>query len=79
VNARVRLCVGLLAVFLRAGCAAAQTVAPAPLRVEGKQFLLRGKPFQILSGELEYTRIPRADWRDRLRKVHAMGLNTITI
>jgi beta-galactosidase len=50
-----------------------------PLRVEGRQFLLHGKPFQILSGELEYTRIPRADWSDRLRKVHAMGLNTITI
>lgn len=50
-----------------------------PLRVEGGQFLLRGKPFQILSGEVEYARIPRADWRDRLRKVHAMGLNTITV
>jgi beta-galactosidase len=32
----------------------------------GNGFLLRGKPFQILSGELEYARIPRADWRDRL-------------
>jgi beta-galactosidase len=53
--------------------------AATPLRVEGQQFLLRGKPFQILSGEVEYARIPRADWRDRLRKVRAMGLNTITV
>ena len=53
--------------------------ATTPLRVEGRQFLLRGKPFQILSGEIEYARIPRADWRDRLRKVRAMGLNTITV
>jgi beta-galactosidase len=51
----------------------------APLQVEGRQFMLRGKPFQILSGEVEYARIPRADWRDRLRKVHAMGLNTVTV
>jgi beta-galactosidase len=47
--------------------------------VEGRQFLLNGKPFQILSGEVEYARIPRADWRDRLRKVRAMGLNTVTV
>ncbi|MGA8938820.1 MAG: beta-galactosidase family protein, partial [Acidobacteriaceae bacterium] len=57
----------------------AGTPAATPLRVEGRQFLLRGKPFQILSGEIEYARIPRADWRDRLRKVRAMGLNTITV
>ncbi len=51
----------------------------APLQVDGDRFLLRGKPFQIISGELEYARIPRAEWRDRLRKVHAMGLNTIAM
>ena len=50
-----------------------------PLRVDGDHFLLHDKPFQILSGELEYARIPRAEWRDRLRKVRAMGLNTITV
>jgi beta-galactosidase len=79
VGLRVWFGAGLVAAAV--GTAAGQTVVPAltPLRVEGKQFLLRDKPFQILSGELEYTRIPRADWRDRLRKVHAMGLNTITI
>ena len=41
----------------------------APLQVDGDRFLLRGKPFQIISGELEYARIPRAEWRDRVRKV----------
>jgi beta-galactosidase len=53
--------------------------ATTPLVVAGDQFLLRGQPFQILSGELEYARIPREDWRDRLRKVKALGLNTITV
>ncbi len=59
--------------------ARAQKVSAAPLQIQGNQFVLRGKPFQILSGELEYTRIPQADWRDRLNKVKAMGLNTITV
>lgn len=77
--------VGVALVSLGSGAAVAQmgakggAEAKTPLRVEGKQFLLRGKPFQILSGEVEYARIPRADWRDRLRKVRAMGLNTITV
>ena len=55
------------------------TVAKTPLHVEGQQFVLNGKPFQILSGEIEYARVPRDDWRDRLRKVRAMGLNTVTV
>jgi beta-galactosidase len=46
--------------------------------VSGKQFLMDGKPYQIISGEMHYTRVPRAYWRDRLRKAKAMGLNTIT-
>ena len=42
------------------------------------QFLLEGKPFQIRAGEMHYPRVPRADWRDRMRKLKAMGLNTLT-
>ncbi|MGB8481613.1 MAG: beta-galactosidase family protein [Acidobacteriaceae bacterium] len=42
------------------------------------QFLLDGKPFQIISGEMHYARVPRAYWRDRLRMAKAMGLNSIT-
>ncbi len=40
-------------------------------------FLLDGKPFQIVSGEMHYARIPREYWRDRLRMARAMGLNTV--
>jgi beta-galactosidase len=46
--------------------------------VTGNQFLWDGKPYQIISGEMHYPRIPRAYWRDRLQKARAMGLNTIT-
>jgi len=46
--------------------------------VKGNQFVLDGKPFQVISGEMHYIRIPRAYWRARLRMAKAMGLNTIT-
>ncbi len=40
-------------------------------------FVLDGRPFQIISGELHFQRIPRAYWEQRLRMAKAMGLNTI--
>ncbi|HEY0162956.1 MAG TPA: beta-galactosidase family protein [Edaphobacter sp.] len=55
----------------------AQT-APHMFAVANGKFTLDGKPFQVISGEMHYPRIPRAYWRDRLRMARAMGLNTIT-
>ncbi|KAI5295705.1 hypothetical protein KEM56_005586, partial [Ascosphaera pollenicola] len=40
-------------------------------------FLLNGKPFQIIAGQMDPQRIPRQYWRQRLRMARAMGLNTI--
>ncbi len=40
-------------------------------------FLLNGKPFQIISGEMHPARIPRAYWRNRIQMAKAMGCNTI--
>lgn len=40
-------------------------------------FLLDGKPFQIISGELHYPRVPRGAWRQRMQMAKAMGINTI--
>lgn len=51
---------------------------PKTFEVKGKSFLRNGQPHQVISGEMHYVRIPRAYWRDRLRKAKAMGLNTIT-
>lgn len=44
----------------------------------GQHFLLDGKPFQIISGEMHYVRVPRPYWRQRMRLMKAMGLNTLT-
>lgn len=46
--------------------------------IEGDHFVLDAKPFQIISGEMHYERIPHECWRDRLKKARAMGLNTIS-
>jgi beta-galactosidase len=44
---------------------------------KGEHFLLDGKPFVIRGGEMHFSRIPRGHWRDRLRMLKAMGLNTV--
>ena len=44
----------------------------------GKQdFLLDGKPFQIISGEMHPARIPAEYWKQRIQMAKAMGCNTI--
>lgn len=45
--------------------------------VHGDHFELDGKPFEIISGEMHYARIPREYWRQRVQMAKAMGLNTI--
>lgn len=40
-------------------------------------FLLDGKPFQIISGEMHPARIPKQYWRHRIQMAKAMGCNTI--
>jgi beta-galactosidase len=40
-------------------------------------FLLDGKPFLMISGEMHYTRVPREAWGQRMKMAKAMGLNTI--
>jgi beta-galactosidase len=46
-------------------------------RFEGRQFVLNGKPFQVMAGEVHFQRIPREYWADRLAKIRAAGLNTV--
>jgi beta-galactosidase len=41
------------------------------------EFLLDGKPVQLISGEIHPARIPREYWRHRVQMAKAMGCNTI--
>jgi len=45
------------------------------LTADSAHFSLDGKPFQIISGEMHYARVPRELWRDRMKKAKAMGLH----
>lgn len=40
-------------------------------------FMLDGKPFQMISGEMHPARIPHEYWRHRIQMAKAMGCNTI--
>lgn len=44
---------------------------------KGKDFLLDGEPFVIISGAVHYFRVPREYWRDRLLKLRECGFNTV--
>jgi beta-galactosidase len=66
----------LLWLTLTGGRVAAQNV-PHNFALGDSTFLLDGKPLQLISGEMHYTRVPRAYWRDRMKMAKAMGLNTI--
>ena len=71
----------LLAVWPAAQQRAAQKPpAPKPAHTFtlGKDdFLLDGKPLQIIAGEMHPARIPAEYWQHRIRMAKAMGTNTI--
>lgn len=46
---------------------------------DNSEFLLDGKPFQIIGGEIHPARVPHQYWRHRIQMAKAMGLNTIPI
>ncbi|CAN8004545.1 unnamed protein product, partial [Ixodes hexagonus] len=42
-----------------------------------KCFLKDDQPFQYISGSIDYFRVPRVYWKDRLHKMAMAGLNTV--
>lgn len=46
---------------------------------KGEEFLLDGKPFQLIAGEMHPSRVPQEYWRHRIRMAKAMGLNTVAV
>jgi len=55
---------------------------PAPsarsvIAIDGKGFTIKGKRTYIVAGEVQYPRIPRALWRDRLLRIKRAGYNTV--
>ena len=67
----------LLLLAFAQGAAQAATPATHAFGWQGRDFLLDGKPFVIRGGEMHFSRVPREHWRERLRMLKAMGLNTV--
>ena len=60
-----------------APCGGSAQAASHTFGYKGEHFLLDGEPFLIISGSMHYARVPQPYWRDRLRKMRALGLNTL--
>jgi beta-galactosidase len=63
--------------FLIVGYTASAQTAKHTFAMSDNSFVLDGKPFQMISGEMHYPRVPREAWRARMKMAKAMGLNTI--
>ena len=48
------------------------------LTMDRHRFYFNGRPFQIISGSFHYFRVHPSQWGDRLLKMRAAGLNTVS-
>jgi beta-galactosidase len=53
--------------------------ARSAIDFDGRGFLIHGKRTPIISAGLEYARIPRALWRDRLQRLQRAGFNCVEV
>lgn len=67
----------ILCLFFSCTALHAQKETRHTFAIDSVHFLLDGKPFQIISGEMHYARIPHEYWRHRIQMAKAMGCNTI--
>jgi len=75
--ARIRPTSGLALALALTLAGPALSGAERGFRFEGGGFVLNGRPFRIMAGEMHFQRIPREYWLDRLVKLRAAGLNTV--
>jgi beta-galactosidase len=67
----------LIATFFFAFKLQSQGIKPESFEIKEGNFVYNDKPIKIYSGEMHYSRIPKEYWRNRLKMVKAMGLNTV--
>jgi len=72
-----KITISFLTLFLCLSVTAFSQVPKHTFALGDQAFLLDGKPFQMISGEMHYPRVPREAWRARMKMAKAMGLNTI--
>lgn len=72
-----RFAIILTLTLLTAGLSAQSREASHTFALGTGEFLLDGKPFQIISGEIHPGRVPAEYWRHRIQMAKAMGCNTV--
>lgn len=55
-----------------------QSSATSKISYSNRSFTINGKPTWVYAADLEYWRLPRELWRDRLMRAKRAGYNTIT-
>jgi hypothetical protein len=70
--------VRLALVGAHAGPAKSALGATPSFTIAHDAFLKDGEPFNLRSGSIHYSRVPAAYWTDRLKRMKALGLNTVT-
>ena len=51
---------------------------PRTVQATADHLLIDGRPVFLFGGDFNYTRTPRREWRDRLLKMKAAGMNCVT-
>jgi beta-galactosidase len=67
----------ILFILLIASSAQLFAQKASTFKIGDDAFELNGKPYVIRCGEMHFARIPKAEWRNRLKMAKAMGLNTV--
>ncbi|MEI8195318.1 MAG: beta-galactosidase, partial [Phycisphaerae bacterium] len=55
------------------------TPQPSRVQLKNKSVMIDGVPHVIFSGEMQQYRLPASEWRDRMEKTAALGLNGIGV
>ncbi len=67
----------LLAVLQFFAFTSASAKSKHTFEIKGGNFVYDGKPIQIHSGEMHFSRVPAPYWHHRLKMMKAMGLNAV--
>ena len=69
----------LLPRLLLLAAVTAVSAAPASFVIKDDAFVKDGQPFTLRSGSLHYFRVPPQYWADRMLRMKALGLNSVTM
>ena len=76
---RLSLCLYLVMFLVTAIVVGACGDKKHTLLVEDGVLKMDGKPYTVASAEIDYARLPREYWANRLNVLSTMGVNTVTV